>query len=138
MEDEDLGALLARATRRVIEEERPLLAEHGLSMWAYIVISSLARAAAQTQLALAQSIGYDKTRLITLLDALEAEGLLSRVPDPEDRRARIVTLTRDGRARHAAARRSIQRMERRLLADLEPAERATLRRALAELAAGAP
>ncbi len=134
MEDDDLGALLARVTRRVIDEERPLLADQGLSMWGYIVLSSLARAPAQTQLALARSIGYDKTRLITLLDGLEAERLLSRTPDPEDRRARVVRLTPEGEARHNAARRAIRRMERRLLAGLDPADRATLRRVLAELA----
>ena len=42
MSDEDLGALLAGATRRLIEEERPLLEAHGLTMWGYIALSRLA------------------------------------------------------------------------------------------------
>jgi DNA-binding MarR family transcriptional regulator len=134
MEDEDLGALFANITRRIIEAERPLLAENGLSMWAYIVLSHLARAPAGTQLELAQAIKYDKTRLIGLLDSLEAEGLLTRIPDPADRRARIVKLTSEGRARHAAARRAVRGMEGELLAGLDAAQRATLRRTLATLA----
>jgi DNA-binding MarR family transcriptional regulator len=134
MEDEDLGALFASITRRIVAAERPLLAEHGLSMWAYIALSHLAAAPAGTQLALAQAINYDKTRLIDLLDRLEGESLLTRTPDPADRRARIVRLTSKGRARLTAARRAVRKMEGELLAGLDAAQRAALRRALATLA----
>jgi DNA-binding MarR family transcriptional regulator len=132
--DEDLGALLARCTRRVIAEERPLLAEHDLSMWAYVVLSRLSTAPAESQLALAEAINYDKTRLIGLLDELEDQGLVTRRPDPADRRARIVRLTPEGEARYAATRRSIRSMENRLLADLTASDQRRLRRMLAELA----
>jgi DNA-binding MarR family transcriptional regulator len=131
MSEEDLGALLARATRRLLDEERPLLAAHDLTMWAYIVLSRLAASPAETQLALAGEIGYDKSRLIPLLDGLEAEGLIARTPDPANRRARIVTITAAGRKRHGAARRAIRAMERRVLPDPADAER--LRRLLALL-----
>jgi DNA-binding MarR family transcriptional regulator len=133
MSEEDLGALLSRATRRLIDEERPLLAESGLSMWDYVVLSHLAAAPAETQLALAGAIGYDKSRLIALLDGLEADGLLTREPDPRDRRAKIVDLTDAGRSRHAQAQRAIKRMERRLLRGLAAAEVAGLRESLALL-----
>jgi DNA-binding MarR family transcriptional regulator len=131
--DEDLGALLARCTRRVIAEEGPLLAELDLSMWAYIVLSRLSAAPTETQLALAKAINYDKTRLIGLLDELEREGLITRRPDPTDRRARIVRLTPEGDARHAAARRAIHAMEDRLLAGASASDRRRLWRMLADL-----
>jgi DNA-binding MarR family transcriptional regulator len=133
MADQDLGALLAGATRRLLDEERPLLAKNDLSMWGYVVLSRLAAAPAETQLSLAQAIGYDKSRLIGLLDGLEGEGLLIREPDPEDRRAKIITLTDVGRKRYGEARRDIRRMERRLLAEVEPADAARLRQLLALL-----
>jgi DNA-binding MarR family transcriptional regulator len=132
MSNQDLGALLARATRRVLIEEEPLLAAHDLSMWAYIVLSRLAASPAETQLSLAREVGYDKSRLIGLLDQLEDEGLVVRTPDPADRRAKIVTLTASGRKRHEDARRAIRKMERRLLADADDAAR--LRQLLALLA----
>jgi DNA-binding MarR family transcriptional regulator len=134
-DDEDLGALFARITRRLIEAERPILAAHGLSMWEYIVLSQLARGAAETQLALAEAIGYDKTRLIGLLDKLQAEGLIAREPDPADRRARRVRLTEAGRGRHAAVRADIRAMEERFLAGLTGARRNALREVLGGLAA---
>jgi DNA-binding MarR family transcriptional regulator len=135
-DEEDLGALFARITRRLIDAERPLLAELGLSMWGYIALSHLARAPAETQLALAQAIGYDKTRLIGLLDELEGDGLITRTPDPADRRARIISLTDAGTKRHGAARRAISKMEDDVLAGVGAAERTRLRRTLARLADG--
>ena len=133
VEDEDLGALFAHITRRLIDAERPLLEAHGLSMWAYVALSHLARRPAGTQLALAQAMRYDKTRLIGLLDELEGDGLITRAVDPTDRRARIVTLTEAGEARRAAARADIRAMEDELLEDLDPAERTRLRDTLAGL-----
>jgi DNA-binding MarR family transcriptional regulator len=131
---DDLGAMFARITRRLIAAERPLLARHGLSMWAYIALSQVVRAPAGTQLELARAIHYDKTRLIALLDALEADGLVTRAPDPADRRARVVELTAAGRRRHAAAVADIRAMEEALLAELSAAERETLLAVLPRLA----
>jgi MarR family transcriptional regulator, organic hydroperoxide resistance regulator len=133
-EDDDLAALCAVAGRNLGEAEGPVLAEHGLSMWQYVVLSALAAGAAPSQLVLAQQIHYDKTRLITLLDGLEADGLVTRAPDPADRRARVVRLTRAGRRRHSAIRAQIRAMEERKLTGLSPEERRVLRSALAHLA----
>jgi DNA-binding MarR family transcriptional regulator len=134
MDREDLGALSARVTRRLIDAERPLLAAHGLSMWAYIALSHLARQPAGTQLGLAEAIRYDKTRLIGLLDELERNGLITRTPDPTDRRARTVNLTPAGKKRHAAAQADVRAMEDEFLGDLSATERDRLRRVLARLA----
>jgi len=118
--------MLARAARRIIEAERPLLEAHGVSMWAYAALTLLARGSAPTQLALAEAMGYDKSRLIKILDGLEAEGLITRSPDPTDRRARVVELTAQGRAKLAAAQADIRRMEDEVLAELSADERKTL------------
>ena len=131
---EDLGALFARVTRRLIESERPLLAAHGLTMWGYVALTHLARGPAETQLALAAAIGHDKTRLIGVLDALERDGLITREPDPDDRRARLVHITPRGRERHAAAVADIRVMESEVLADLTAAEQRTLLAVLPRLA----
>jgi DNA-binding MarR family transcriptional regulator len=135
MSEDDLGALLARATRRLLDAERPLLAARDLSMWDYVVLSRLAAAPAETQLSLAQAIGYDKSRLIGLLDELEGAGLLTREPDPKDRRAKVISLTAAGRTRQERARRDIRAMERRLLAGVDTADVDLLRKLLATLSA---
>lgn len=132
--DRDLGELFARITQRLIAAERPLLERHGLEMWPYVVLASLAQRPASTQLELATQIGYDKTRLIKILDELAGAGLIERRPDPADRRARIVTLTDAGRQRVHAIRADIRRMEGEFLAGLSASQERTLRRLLAELA----
>jgi DNA-binding MarR family transcriptional regulator len=133
-EREDLGAMFARITRRLIAAEQPLLDRHGLSMWAYIALSQVVRAPAATQLELSKAIRYDKTRLIALLDDLERDGLLTRRPDPADRRARIVEITPEGRRRHAAVRAAIRAMEEEeVLAGLDADRRSALLDALAAL-----
>ena len=135
MSEQDLAALSARITRRLIDAERPLLDAHGLSMWGYIVLSHLAHEPAGTPLALAEAIRYDKTRLIGLLDELERQDLVTREPDPADRRARIVSLTPAGKRRQAAAQADIRAMEDEFLGPLSAADRDRLRRLLTRLAA---
>src|SRR3954447_1622305 len=123
MDRDDLAAQLSRLTRRLGAAERPLLEVHGLSMWSYIALGRLASRPADTQLELAGAMGYDKTRLIRLLDSLEGEGLVTRDPDPADRRARVVRLTAMGAQRHAAARDAIRAMEATFLEPLPPDDR---------------
>ncbi|WP_167097463.1 MarR family transcriptional regulator [Amycolatopsis granulosa] len=132
--DEDLGALFGRVVRRLMNAEQPVLREHGVSMWAYAALSSLAERPATSQVALAKAIGYDKTRLIALLDELAREGLVVREPDPADRRAHVVRLTPAGKARHAAIRAGIHAVETELLGPLSAAEQQAFRAMLARLA----
>ena len=125
--------MFARITRRLVEAERPLLDARGLTMWGYAALTHLARGPAETQLALATAIGHDKTRLIGVLDALEADGLITREPDPSDRRARLVRITPAGVARHAAAVADIRAMEDEWLRPLSASERESLLSTLARL-----
>jgi DNA-binding MarR family transcriptional regulator len=83
-------------------------------------------------------MGYDKTRLIALLDGLESDGLVTRAPDPADRRARVVRLTPKGRRRLAAAVADIRAMEETMLAELSGRERTTLLAVLPRLAGHVP
>lgn len=45
---------------------------------------------------LAEAIGIEGASLVRLLDELQASGLITRVPDPTDRRANAVNLTQAG------------------------------------------
>ena len=130
---EDLGAQFARVTRRLVELEKPILDAHGLTMWGYVALSRLAVEPPSTQQALAAAIGHDKTRLIGVLDDLERAGLITREPDPTDRRVRLVRISDAGLARHAAVVAEIRAMEDTFLSELAAAERVVLRAALAHL-----
>jgi len=92
----------------------------------------------RTQAALAESIGADKTRIIGVLDGLQQAGLITRAPDPADRRGHLLSLTAQGRRTRAAAQAGIQRQEERLLTQLAPDDRRGFLRGLQRLASMPP
>src|SRR5262245_14865890 len=107
----DLAAMLQPLVRALIEAELPVLARHGITMCGYVVLNALHAAPHSTQSALAERIGADKTRIIATLDDLQAAGLITREPDPGDRRARLLSITPAGRRARRAVQREIQRNE---------------------------
>jgi DNA-binding MarR family transcriptional regulator len=125
--------MLAPLIRDLIAAERPVLEAHGVSMWGYSVLVALDRSAVRTQAALAEAIGADKTRIIAILDELQRNGLIERVADPEDRRARLLEITTQGRRVKDAIQTEIQRGEERWLGTLSATDRAVFLRVLQEL-----
>lgn len=135
MERPELGHLTSRLLREIIRRETPILEQAGLEMWDYAILTALVAGDAPTQAGLAAATGRDKTRLIRNLDRLEHRGLVTRSPDPADRRNRVVALTRKGRRTVDSCRTGIRAMEEELLGGLRPADRAGFERALVRLAA---
>jgi DNA-binding MarR family transcriptional regulator len=131
----DLAAMLHPLARALVAAELPVLASHGISMWGYVVLNALEGGPARTQTALAQAIGADKTRIIAILDELQQTGLITREPDPADRRVRLLAISAAGRRVRAAAQSGIQANEERLLARLPLADRQAFLRAVEVLSA---
>src|SRR6476646_11497537 len=59
-----------------------------------------------SQQALIETIGVDPSKLVGLLNDLEAEGLIARKRDPEDRRRHIVAVYEQGSVRLAQAKKT--------------------------------
>jgi DNA-binding MarR family transcriptional regulator len=129
----DLAAMIAPLIRHLMAMESPILAQHGVSMWAYSVLTALCARPYRGQNALAEAIGADKTRIIDVLDDLQERGLISREPDPADRRARLLAVTARGRRVRDQVRRAIHKEEQQLLAALPARERAVFLHALRQL-----
>jgi DNA-binding MarR family transcriptional regulator len=125
--------MIAPLIRELIAAELPVLEAHGLSMWGYSVLLALDRSSIRTQAALAEAIGADKTRIIAILDELQQDDLIERVADPEDRRARLLAITKEGRRVKDAVQAAIQRGEERWLGTLSAADRAVFLRVLEQL-----
>jgi len=100
----------------------------------YLVLIALAGGEPPTQLALAKEVSLDRTVMTYLLDDLEAHGLVSRRPDPRDRRARLVLITDIGRTRLRQVRQGLTGAEARLLADLDDQDTERLRTLLSRVA----
>lgn len=79
----------------------------------------------------------DKMQVSRAVAGLEAAGLITRTPDAEDRRAKILTLTPAGRAMYQNIIPLARAREAYLLEDLDAAERAALDKALDKVLARA-
>jgi DNA-binding MarR family transcriptional regulator len=129
-------AVLSRVTRlarHLDRERRAAFAEHGLEAYEFDVLSALRRAGPPYELTPGQLVRQTLVGSGTTtnrLDRLEARGLLERRPDPEDGRARRVSLTDRGRDRVDAAVADLLERERRLLGDLSGEDRESLARLL--------
>ena len=127
----DLGAMVMRLGRRLLAMEQPILERHGVTMWAYVVLTALRDGPARAQASLAAAINADKTRLIPVLDDLQKRGLIEREPDPSDRRVRLLGLTPEGRRLQQAVQGEIRAAEEVLLSKTK--DQAAFVRALGEL-----
>jgi DNA-binding MarR family transcriptional regulator len=135
-----LGRVYAHATRAI----EAMFRRHGLTIGEFDVLAALRRAGdphEMTPTDLARLLMVSPAGMTNRIDRLEAAGLVRRRPDPDDRRSSFIILTRNGRTLvddavtdHLAneadllsgltdtERRSFDRLLRRLLAHLEPAE----------------
>jgi DNA-binding MarR family transcriptional regulator len=119
------GALVAR--------EKPALQAHGISMWGYIVLTALAEHPVRTQVALAQAINADKSRIIGVLDDLQQRDLIRRQPDASDRRVHLLSLTPTGDRLRRSVEAAIRDSEEEVLGTLPPADREVFLRSLTAL-----
>jgi MarR family transcriptional regulator, transcriptional regulator for hemolysin len=76
-----------------------------------------------TQIELARIAGIDKTTMVVTLDELEAAGLAERRPSPEDRRARVIVVTDEGRRLVREAQQIVTRIQEDVLETLSADER---------------
>jgi DNA-binding MarR family transcriptional regulator len=81
---------------------------------------------AVTQQALAERLGVVPSRLVGLLDELEARGLIERRPNPGDRRSYALHLTDQGRDVLGAIGRVAREHQQELLESLSESERQEL------------
>jgi DNA-binding MarR family transcriptional regulator len=131
---EDVSFLLARANAIALSAGNAALAQHGLKARSYSVLALAADGARPSQRELAEFLRLDPSQVVSLVDDLQARGLVERLPDPADRRANVVVATDAGRALASAARESARSAEERVHAQLSPDERQSLTDLLRALA----
>jgi DNA-binding MarR family transcriptional regulator len=123
----ELRLILGRLVRRMRAEGRLPLAQMA-------VLGRLDRGGATTVSALATAERVRPQSMSQTVGELEADGLVTRSPDPTDRRQLLVELTEAGRTTLTDERRHREGWLARAIAeDLSQAERATLEAALEPL-----
>jgi DNA-binding MarR family transcriptional regulator len=95
---------LRQATRHVTQFYDRFLASSGLRTTQFSILARLRLAGPLPINALAKRMVMDRTTLGRNILPLEREGLIEIVPDPADRRSKVVRLTEAGAARLREAR----------------------------------
>jgi DNA-binding MarR family transcriptional regulator len=121
-----LGFALATIGQQAQHRFRSALEPHGLHPRAFGVLLALSATEAQSQQQLSRSLGIPASRIVALLDDLQATGLVVRRPHPSDRRIYAVSLTPEGAQELEAAAATALALEEQLTAGLDPQERAQL------------
>ena len=127
---DDLGLALSVVLRAYLDAAGAVFGDIPGSARGYQILASAAHHAPPTQLALAQHLGIDRSVLTYLLDDLEGCKLIERRPDPADRRARRIVLTRKGETVRQQLGQRLADAEQRALRGLDDADQKALRELL--------
>jgi DNA-binding MarR family transcriptional regulator len=132
---ERTGLFAVLHTSSVLESRvEAKLSEIGLSLAKLAALHRLSEAGESLPLGqLAERLSCVKSNVTQLVDRLEADGLVSRAADPNDRRSRLAVLTDAGREAYAKGRKIQIDMEETLFGALTAEESAALHTLLAKL-----
>lgn len=132
-----LGVLVTRTAKALSRSFDAALAERGGSQATWLVLLSLTGAEHRSQRSIAADVGIEGPTLTHHLNRMEADGLVTRSRDPQNRRAHLVALTEDGRAAFQTLLGGVVGFDERLRAGFSDLELATVRDLLHRLAANA-
>src|ERR1700754_1425508 len=135
-----IGLRLNQAARAVGRAFDDALAEAGGSLPVWLILLNLKIRRPGTQRQLADAVGIREATLTHHLNAMDADGLITRARDAANRRVHIVTLTEKGDQLFLALRATAMAFDAKLRTGLADSDLTTLETLLTQLSAnvGAP
>jgi MarR family transcriptional regulator for hemolysin len=130
-----IGLELARVARTVSRAFDDALGEAGGSLPVWLVLLNLKTRRMSSQRELADAVGVREATLTHHLNAMDAQGLVTRTRDPANRRIHVVELTPDGEAAFLRLAQAATAFDRRLRDGLTDADLDGLTALLTRLAA---
>jgi MarR family transcriptional regulator, transcriptional regulator for hemolysin len=108
----------ARGWRLLIDKQ---LKHLGIGQAGWMTIAMIAKSGEpMSQRALADLVGVEGPSMVSMLDRLEREGLVTRAPSPTDRRVKLVHLTEAGTTLYQQVREQANAVRAALLGDIAP------------------
>src|SRR5829696_9967640 len=120
------GLLLALLGQEAMQRLRAAHTAHNLKPRQFHILGLLHDHGGLAQAELVREIDVAPSILVTLLNPLEADGLVARERDPADRRRHLVTLTAAGKRALDSASRAQKETEDQLFASLDDEQREQL------------
>jgi DNA-binding MarR family transcriptional regulator len=96
--EDSLGFLLAKSYQRGFALFKKPLEKYNLTPKQFSLLAFLWKQDGLSQVELSEKCQIDRTTVGGLLDHLEMQGYVKRLPHPEDRRAYLISLTDTGKA----------------------------------------
>ena len=127
--------LIGRVHRGFVRLADQQLRGLGFATGQFPVLLALKDGVPRSQAELARLARVEQPSMAQLLNRMERDGLVDRVPDPQDRRSRLIMLTAACRQRMPGARAVMQGLGEEALAGFSAAEVETLTALVARLAA---
>ena len=95
----------------------------GITPVQYAALTAVGRQQGIDQRTLARTIGFDTSTIGSVIDRLEARGLMQRNAHPDDRRVRLLTITAEGEQLLQQVEPGMLRAQERMLEPLAPEQR---------------
>ncbi len=114
--------LIGRASRGFTKMADVALRDHGFASGQMPVLGSLKGGAALSQAELARIAQVEQPSMAQLLNRMERDGLVERVPDPADKRSRLISLTAGAKKRMHLAKREMEGLTEKALKDFSAEE----------------
>src|SRR5215217_2840458 len=121
------GLLLALLGQDAMRRLRDAHTAHDLMPRQFQLLGLLADHGPMGQGELGRAMATDPSILVTLLNPLEADGMVARTRDPADRRRHVVTVTPKGKRKLDRAAEAQRQAEDAIFAALSTEQRAQLR-----------
>ncbi|GBG57679.1 MarR family transcriptional regulator [Sporomusaceae bacterium FL31] len=124
--ESSLGYLLSKCHQKAFQVFRQKLLAYGLTPPQFALLAFLWKKDEQSQIQLGKAMEMDRTTISGIIDRLAKQGLVSRMPHPEDRRVFMINLTDAGKNLEASASGLSVTANAQAAANLSEQEQATL------------
>jgi len=119
-----VGFLLSKLSQRLVQTAADRLPNLKIQARHVGVMTVVSEWGPSSQKTIGDTLQIDRTTMVGLVDELESLGLVTRSPDPADRRAALVNLTSDGGRVLRTAWTIIESLEANFLRPLSAKQRA--------------
>ncbi len=120
------GHLIRRAHQVAVAIFMEETADYDVTPVQFAILNALLDGPGEDQITLARKVAFDAATFGSVITRLEARGWVRRKPDAQDRRRKLLWVTPQGAEAARRMKRSIGKVQRRILAPLAEREQAQL------------
>ena len=127
------GHLIRRAQQLAVAIFMEETAGHDATPVQFAILNALMDEPGEDQITLSNRVAFDPATLGAVIGRIEAKGWITRKADPDDKRRKLLWITKEGEQVALGMKRAVSKAQQRILAPLDAEERVLLSALLAKL-----